>query len=302
MIKRYNNKHWSWALRLGTVVAVSVVLQACASSSGGQSGQGGAAQSPLLVSTGSSDVRTVPAPRSTSGTFMLGPGEINTQQASQLQVGMTGPQVRALLSNADAGSEFLQRRWRYFLMDSGKRQEYLLQFDDRNRLMSFGVAAPKVAATPAAPAPVAPTPVPVPVVVATPAPAPAPTPAPAPVVAAEDEQTRATQVLTAIKSWRSAWVARDVKAYLGHYSADFKPAGGVSQDAWRKQRTARLTQPERITLNLGQPRLQWQGTDRVSASFSQDYKSNLYQDKGEKVLGLKREGGGWKITSEEFSK
>jgi len=51
-------------------------------------------------------------------------------------------------------------------------------------------------------------------------------------------------------AWRSAWVARDVKGYLGFYAQGFKPDGGLSRDDWARQREQRVAKASGIRVEI----------------------------------------------------
>lgn len=263
----------------GTTVVLGVALIACAASG---TGPGTGARQALVYKT-------------------LGPGDASADQVKQLQRGMSGAQVRALLGNADVGSDFSRRRWRYFVQDRAEaRQEYLLQFDQDLRLLSWGPVVAQAANA------AAPTPAPAPAPVALPVPAPSPAvvavPAPVPQASNPQDDLRAAQVLRRVEQWRRAWSRQDVDDYLARYASDFKPADGSSRERWRDTREDRLTQARFIRVEIQNPRVQWLPNNRAQAQFLQIYRSNRYQDQGEKTLVLRPVGKDWKIVSEEFVK
>ena len=166
-----------------------------------------------------------------------------------------------------------------------------------------------VAASKAAPTPVtAPTPAPA----DAPAPTPAPSAAPAPVAAAAESEPPVeslpadvrTEVLAVLKQWAQAWSDQDVERYLDTYSADFRPEGGVSRANWESLRRDRVARPSMIRVDVIRPELSQiggaldQSGDRVRLSFRQEYESNSFADVVTKVLEMKKEADGWKITRE----
>lgn len=167
-----------------------------------------------------------------------------------------------------------------------------------------GAATTEVAAAPA-PKPAAPSaPTPAPAPVATPvAPVAPPAPAAAPAPAGLSKPVK-DEVLAALSQWASAWSAQDVDAYLSTYSADFRPEGGVSRANWEALRRDRVARPSMIRVEVLRPELTAIGEsidqtgDRVRLSFRQEYESNSFADVVTKVLELKKESGGWKITRE----
>jgi pilus assembly protein FimV len=121
----------------------------------------------------------------------------------------------------------------------------------------------------------------------------APTVAPAQAQSAQD-----AAIATAVNSWAQAWSAKDVERYLGFYAPAFKPAGGLTRQAWEKQRRARITAPSVIEVAIGDLRIQRRDDARAAASFRQRYRSDRYQDQTDKTLELVRDGERWLIVKE----
>ncbi|MBK7663460.1 MAG: tetratricopeptide repeat protein [Sterolibacteriaceae bacterium] len=175
-------------------------------------------------------------------------------------------------------------------------------------------AAPAPAAKPA-PAPVAAAPAPVSVPTPAPVAKPAapvpvavapPTAPPAPAAKAADSkpavETAATAgVSKAVDQWAKAWSAKDIKAYLAQYGADFRPPGGTSRGAWEQERTARVTKPGKIDVDIEDLAVEIDG-DKATAQFRQHYRSaNLNSSTG-KTLVLTRHGDKWQIQQERIGR
>lgn len=109
--------------------------------------------------------------------------------------------------------------------------------------------------------------------------------------------TAATTPEKAIQAWADAWSKRDAAAYLAFYSPDFEPAGGMSRADWEEQRIQRITRPEYIKVELSD--LSVSGSKKVTAKFKQRYESNLLKSTTRKTLTLEKQGGTWKIMSEQ---
>ena len=60
----------------------------------------------------------------------------------------------------------------------------------------------------------------------------------------------------------------------------------------------RLDRPRTIEVSLARIEPELTAEDRAQVSFVQTYRSNLYADKVDKTLALRREESGWKILSE----
>jgi pilus assembly protein FimV len=121
----------------------------------------------------------------------------------------------------------------------------------------------------------------------------APSSAPAQAPSAQD-----AAITTAVNAWAQAWSAKDVERYLGAYAPAFKPASGLTREAWEKQRRTRITAPSVIEVTLDDLRIQRHDDTRAAASFRQRYKSDRYQDQTDKTLELVRDGERWLIVEE----
>lgn len=154
---------------------------------------------------------------------------------------------------------------------------------------------------PTAPPSAAQTPKPAPApVVASPAPPPSPAPSSAaekPTGAAPAESAAAAQ---AVRDWAKAWSRKDVKAYLGHYAADFRLPRGMSRSAWEAERAKRIDIPGSMAVSVEDLQITMQGTDRAEARFRQDYRSARLSSKARKTLRLVKQAGRWRITEEHI--
>jgi len=108
----------------------------------------------------------------------------------------------------------------------------------------------------------------------------------------------ATTPQKAIQAWADAWSQRDAAAYLAFYSPDFVPAGGMSRADWEEQRNQRISRPEYIKVEISDLSVSGSGK-KVTAKFKQRYESNLLKSTTRKTLALEKQGGTWKIVSEE---
>ncbi len=117
-------------------------------------------------------------------------------------------------------------------------------------------------------------------------------------------QQAASQVIPppeeVVKNWARAWSRQEVDAYLAFYASDFKPTGGLSRDAWEKQRDQRITKPRWIQIELGPFITELEGDSAARVTFDQSYRSNSYRDVVRKTLVMVREADGWRVL-EEFA-
>ena len=105
-------------------------------------------------------------------------------------------------------------------------------------------------------------------------------------------------VTTAVFGWARAWSAQDVEGYLSAYAPEFVPSKGLSRTAWVKQRRQRVSAPERISVEVIDPKAESTGANTARVRFKQVYESNTYSDSTNKVLELKKVAGRWLIVRE----
>lgn len=110
--------------------------------------------------------------------------------------------------------------------------------------------------------------------------------------------TPETGVLASLEAWRAAWVARDIAAYLGCYSADFASEDGATFDAWAARRRLAIGRSKGVSLELGDVRVEMLDMERATSTFRQTYRSSVYQDVVAKKIEWKRVGGRWLISGE----
>jgi Flp pilus assembly protein TadD len=109
-------------------------------------------------------------------------------------------------------------------------------------------------------------------------------------------------VLEAVAAWADAWSRKDVDAYLAAYAKGFRTPKGQSRSDWEKQRRTRLTAPKSIVVELDFARVVDKGDGRISVTFRQDYRSDLFSGTAMKTLLMdKSDGGRWRILEEQVS-
>lgn len=119
-------------------------------------------------------------------------------------------------------------------------------------------------------------------------------PAAKPLPAASSE----SEISARTAAWRAAWSARDVKAYLAFYAADFQPEGALSREDWARQREQRIAKAGSITIEIRNPVVRSTGADTVQVSFRQIYAADTYGDTSDKTLEWRKEDGQWRIVRE----
>lgn len=109
-----------------------------------------------------------------------------------------------------------------------------------------------------------------------------------------DEQA----VRQALESWRAAWAARDVEAYLSAYASEFTPAGGLTREAWEKRRRTVIGRAADVEVSVESLIVTMEAADSATTVFTQQYRSASYRDSVTKTLQWKRVDGRWQIISE----
>ncbi|MBW1999647.1 MAG: L,D-transpeptidase [Deltaproteobacteria bacterium] len=101
-----------------------------------------------------------------------------------------------------------------------------------------------------------------------------------------------------IESWRRDWEAKDIRAYMSHYSKKFR-AGWRDWFQWKKQKERIARKYSRISITIDNLWiLRNDGT--VVAAFDQYYSGDGFSSYGRKKLYFLRNSGQWKIVSETF--
>jgi|GEM_PF-1047554 len=144
------------------------------------------------------------------------------------------------------------------------------------------------------------TPPPEPVEQAVPVPEPAaPDPEPerpAPVEVGDADLARVTDL---VRDWARSWESQDIDRYMAFYAADF--SGGGRTRAQHRAHKARLARSyEWITVGISELEVTVEA-GQIVAVFEQTYSSDRYSDTTVKRLVFVREGGEWKIISEEVT-
>ena len=115
-----------------------------------------------------------------------------------------------------------------------------------------------------------------------------------------DRNAEQSAVLAVVSAWAGAWSARDVKAYLDFYSADFVVPRGMSRDKWTAERTDRIIGKQRINVKVEAPKVRLDG-DRATVQFRQEFSSDKLKSTDQKTLTLVKRDGSWRIREERVS-
>lgn len=126
---------------------------------------------------------------------------------------------------------------------------------------------------------------------------PAPKEKPAPAAASGDDAK--AQVAAAVEGWARAWSDKDVKGYLAHYAPDFEVPGGISREAWEKQRAERIEKPKSIEVEAKVLSAKVSG-DEATVKIHQSYRSDTFKGNSTKTLKLEKSGDRWLIKQERI--
>ena len=106
------------------------------------------------------------------------------------------------------------------------------------------------------------------------------------------------EITTQMKSWVSAWMAKDFTAYSGFYAPSFTPDGGLSREDWAQLRRTRLSTRQNIVIEMKDMKVRLDGKERAVVDFRQVYQSDIYRDTIQKTLEMVKLNGKWLINKE----
>ncbi len=104
-------------------------------------------------------------------------------------------------------------------------------------------------------------------------------------------------ITAAVNKWAKAWSAKNVDQYLASYGASFKPAKGLSRQAWEQQRRERISKPSKISVELSNMKIESDDTS-AKVKFKQSYRADGKPIRTSKTLLMKRDGDNWYIVEE----
>ena len=100
-------------------------------------------------------------------------------------------------------------------------------------------------------------------------------------------------------NWIKAWENKDVQLYLSFYSENFKGYKD-NRSTWEASRQQALTSRSSMTIEAKNIDIV-RDNKKVKVSFIQIFKSEDYEDIGNKVLEWEKAASGWKIVKETWS-
>lgn len=125
---------------------------------------------------------------------------------------------------------------------------------------------------------------------------------------AQDTPAR-EEVEAFLGTWERAWESRNLASYEALYAGDFvgvnyslaKGARTLSRADWMADKAAKFSGSGNISIGIEAVEYAMDGAN-LAVRFTQLYRSGSYEDRGTKLLVLRRTGGGgaWLITREQF--
>lgn len=106
------------------------------------------------------------------------------------------------------------------------------------------------------------------------------------------------EAIVSLKRWAQVWSSRNSEELAGFYAPSFISADGRSRSAWLEKRQVAIGAAKQIEIELADIQVQVLGTDKVSTSFRQSYRSDSYQDQVNKTLTWQKIDGRWLIVRE----
>ncbi|MDR2353882.1 MAG: L,D-transpeptidase family protein [Deltaproteobacteria bacterium] len=113
-------------------------------------------------------------------------------------------------------------------------------------------------------------------------------------------EERQAQVLKRVEDWVAAWESRDSATFFSFYAEDFYfPDKNMRFPAFQRYRERLFKKASLIQVKISKAVVVLQD-NRAKVTFTQDYTSDNYTDRGVKTLSFEEREGRWLITSETF--
>jgi len=106
------------------------------------------------------------------------------------------------------------------------------------------------------------------------------------------------EVVKTLNGWAQAWSRKDADAYLSYYAKDFTAPKGQTRPEWEQSRRARVAAPKSISVRLSSVKVALSGANRATATFRQQYRSDIFTGSSRKTLVLVKNDGRWLIQQE----
>lgn len=122
--------------------------------------------------------------------------------------------------------------------------------------------------------------------------------APARPTSRDDAADVEAEVRKALDGWAQAWSRKDADAYLAHYAKEFVTPKGQSRAQWENARRERIAAPKSISVGVSSVKVASSDTTRATATFLQQYRSDIFSGSSRKTLVLVKDGERWLIKQE----
>lgn len=119
-------------------------------------------------------------------------------------------------------------------------------------------------------------------------------------LAPKEWQQRRKEIQATVDSWRDAWEKLDTARYLSYYGQQFHSEEGQNLSSWTQQKTSVNSNKQWAKVSLEDMSIFSSGgaSPHLVATFTQDYKSNNFNNNMKKRLYWKQENGDWRIVWE----
>jgi murein L,D-transpeptidase YafK len=123
-----------------------------------------------------------------------------------------------------------------------------------------------------------------------------------PVVKVPAEAAKERELLSIdrlISRWKKAWQDKDLNGYMTAYAEDFV-SPGLDRDGWRRHKSEINRRYRKIRVEFSNVKIRLLSQKKATVSFVQEYRSDMYYDKGKKTIQLVKRNGKWKIKTEKW--
>lgn len=104
-------------------------------------------------------------------------------------------------------------------------------------------------------------------------------------------------ITSTVNKWAQAWSNKNLDQYFASYGVSFKPAKGLSRQAWEQQRKERINKPSKISVEISNLKIESDDSS-AKAKFKQSYRADGKPIRTSKTLLMKRDGDSWYIVEE----
>jgi murein L,D-transpeptidase YafK len=117
--------------------------------------------------------------------------------------------------------------------------------------------------------------------------------------AEESKQRELLAINRLISRWKKAWQDKDLNGYMTAYAEDFISLG-LDRDGWRRHKSKINRRYREIRVEFRNLKIRLWSQKKATVSFDQEYRSDMYYDRGKKTIQLVKRNGKWKIKTEKW--